>query len=160
TRIRSAPPCSASTSMRVLPASMAFSSSSLTTLAGRSMTSPAAIWLTTTGGSCWMRPTTVAPNAPQTLTKHSQDNDLPPVPIAQQGRSEGRPVRQRFQLAALPERALPDVQQRRAGEVEEAEQVELLGHRLGVADLRLRHGKREALAPDRRLHLDQLLRVV
>src|SRR5207237_1646286 len=55
TRIRSAPPWPMSTSMRVLPASTAFSSNSLTTLAGRSITSPAAIFVTTRGGNCWMR---------------------------------------------------------------------------------------------------------
>ncbi len=43
------PPCSTETSIRVAPASTAFSSSSLTTLAGRSITSPAAILLTTLG---------------------------------------------------------------------------------------------------------------
>ena len=41
--------------MRVLPASTEFSSSSLTTLAGRSMTSPAAMRVMTEGGSCWIR---------------------------------------------------------------------------------------------------------
>src|SRR5262249_13811731 len=55
TRISSAPPCSTSMSMRVAPASTEFSSNSLTTLAGRSMTSPAAILVTTESGSCWMR---------------------------------------------------------------------------------------------------------
>src|SRR5712671_769452 len=50
TAMRSTPPCSTSTSIRRLPASMAFSTSSLTTLAGRSMTSPAAILLTRSGG--------------------------------------------------------------------------------------------------------------
>ena len=54
-RMRSAPPCSTSISMQVAPASTEFSSNSLTTLAGRSMTSPAAIWLMTSAGSCWMR---------------------------------------------------------------------------------------------------------
>ena len=44
-------PCSTATSIRVAPASTAFSISSLTTLAGRSITSPAAILLTTLGGS-------------------------------------------------------------------------------------------------------------
>ncbi len=57
TRINSVPPCSSSTSMRVLPASTAFSSSSLTTLAGRSITSPAAILVTTCGGNWRMRGT-------------------------------------------------------------------------------------------------------
>ena len=42
--------------MRRAPASSAFSSSSFTTLAGRSTTSPAAIWLATRSGSTWMRP--------------------------------------------------------------------------------------------------------
>ena len=51
TRIRSFPPRSTATSMRVAPASSAFSSSSLTTLAGRSTTSPAAIWLMTDAGN-------------------------------------------------------------------------------------------------------------
>ncbi len=45
TRIRATPPSSMSTRTRVAPASIAFSTSSLTTLAGRSTTSPAAIWL-------------------------------------------------------------------------------------------------------------------
>ncbi len=49
TRISRAPPPSSSSSMRVLPASMAFSTSSLTTEAGRSTTSPAAIWLARRG---------------------------------------------------------------------------------------------------------------
>ena len=41
------PPLRNSTSIRVAPASRLFSTSSLTTAAGRSMTSPAAIWLAT-----------------------------------------------------------------------------------------------------------------
>ena len=45
------PPCSTDTSIRVAPASTEFSISSLTTLAGRSITSPAAILLTTLGDS-------------------------------------------------------------------------------------------------------------
>ena len=45
TRIRESPPPAVAISMRLAPASTAFSSSSLTTLAGRSITSPAAIWL-------------------------------------------------------------------------------------------------------------------
>src|SRR5262245_65465821 len=49
--MRSTPPCSTSMSMRVLPASIEFSSSSFTTEAGRSMTSPAAILVTTLDGS-------------------------------------------------------------------------------------------------------------
>ena len=44
-RIRRMPPSSRSMRMRVLPASMAFSRSSLSTEEGRSTTSPAAIWL-------------------------------------------------------------------------------------------------------------------
>ena len=50
------PPRSTTTSMREAPASIAFSSSSLTTLAGRSTTSPAAIWLMTEFGSSLMIP--------------------------------------------------------------------------------------------------------
>jgi len=45
TRTNSVPPDSIETSIRVAPASTAFSISSLTTLAGRSITSPAAILL-------------------------------------------------------------------------------------------------------------------
>jgi hypothetical protein len=49
-RISFAPPFSISTSMRVAPASRLFSTSSLTTDAGRSTTSPAAIWFASCGG--------------------------------------------------------------------------------------------------------------
>ena len=55
TRINRAPPPSNSSSMRVLPASMAFSTNSLTTEAGRSTTSPAAIWLASRGLRIRMR---------------------------------------------------------------------------------------------------------
>src|SRR6185312_910275 len=51
TRIRLKPPPWATTSMRLAPASIAFSTSSLTTLAGRSTTSPAAMRLMRFGGS-------------------------------------------------------------------------------------------------------------
>jgi hypothetical protein len=47
TRRSVSPPPAVAISMRDAPASSAFSTSSLTTLAGRSMTSPAAIWLMT-----------------------------------------------------------------------------------------------------------------
>ena len=49
-RIRRAPPPSISISIRLAPASKLFSSNSLTTDAGRSTTSPAAIWLISTSG--------------------------------------------------------------------------------------------------------------
>ena len=55
TRMSLPPPSSMSMSICVAPASMAFSMISLTTEAGRSMTSPAAIWLMRLLGSCWMR---------------------------------------------------------------------------------------------------------
>ena len=45
TRMSDRPPPAVAISTRVAPASSAFSTSSFTTLAGRSMTSPAAIWL-------------------------------------------------------------------------------------------------------------------
>src|SRR5581483_5019504 len=51
TRITPRPPPVATMSMREAPASIAFSTSSLTTLAGRSTTSPAAMRLTRLGGS-------------------------------------------------------------------------------------------------------------
>ena len=50
TRTMLRPPSSSSTSMREAPASRLFSTSSLSTLAGRSTTSPAAIWLASSGG--------------------------------------------------------------------------------------------------------------
>src|SRR5690606_3032052 len=52
----STPPPATLTSQRVASASNAFSSSSLRALAGRSTTSPAAIWLANVGGSTAMRP--------------------------------------------------------------------------------------------------------
>src|SRR5438552_2193243 len=53
------PPASAWMRMRVDPASSEFSRSSLTTEAGRSTTSPAAILLATCSGRTWMRPMSV-----------------------------------------------------------------------------------------------------
>jgi hypothetical protein len=55
TRISFLPPSSTAIAMRRAPASSAFSTSSLTTEAGRSTTSPAAIWLARSEGSRWMR---------------------------------------------------------------------------------------------------------
>ena len=54
TRMKLVPPAMTSTSMRVAPASMAFSTSSFTTEAGRSTTSPAAILLMVLSSSTWM----------------------------------------------------------------------------------------------------------
>ena len=54
TRISPQPPRSSSTSMREAPASREFSTSSLTTEAGRSITSPAAIWLMSSSARIWM----------------------------------------------------------------------------------------------------------
>ena len=51
TRTRFAPPCSSATVTLCAPASRLFSRSSFTTEAGRSTTSPAAIWLTSVSGS-------------------------------------------------------------------------------------------------------------
>ncbi len=53
--IRALPPLSSWISISPAPASSAFSTSSLTTDAGRSTTSPAAIWLTRVSGRRWMR---------------------------------------------------------------------------------------------------------
>ncbi len=55
-RIRSEPPAVTETSILVAPASTAFSINSLTTLAGRSMTSPAAILFTMLCESLWIGP--------------------------------------------------------------------------------------------------------
>ena len=51
TRMRLTPPAARSTSICVAPASSAFSSSSFSAAAGRSTTSPAAIWLISRSGS-------------------------------------------------------------------------------------------------------------
>ena len=64
-RTRRLPPCSIVMPTRVAPASMAFSTSSLTTLAGRSTTSPAAIWLASSGGRRWMTDMCGAPRRRQ-----------------------------------------------------------------------------------------------
>ncbi len=48
------PPPAVTTSIRVAPASIAFSTSSLITLAGRSITSPAAIWFIMVSLKCWI----------------------------------------------------------------------------------------------------------
>ena len=48
------PPCSMETEIWVVAAAMSFSTSPLTTEAGRSTTSPAAICAATVGGSTWM----------------------------------------------------------------------------------------------------------
>ena len=50
TAMRSMPPASSATDMRVAPASSAFSTSSFTAAAGRSITSPAAMRLTVCAG--------------------------------------------------------------------------------------------------------------
>ncbi len=55
TRISFLPPSSIAMAMRRAPASSAFSTSSLTTEAGRSTTSPAAIWFARCTGRRWMR---------------------------------------------------------------------------------------------------------
>src|SRR5712692_10074739 len=60
TRTRRQPPSCRSTSTRPAPASSAFSTSSLTAAAGRSTTSPAAIWLASVSARTWMRGATKA----------------------------------------------------------------------------------------------------
>src|SRR4051794_3267702 len=60
--------------MRLAPASMAFSTSSLTTDAGRSTTSPAAIWLARSAGRREMRPTS-DPSPLAEVHEHQPDNE-------------------------------------------------------------------------------------
>ena len=62
TRMSFLPPSSSWISMRVAPASMEFSTSSLTTDAGRSITSPAAILFATRSGSSSIMPTMRRPS--------------------------------------------------------------------------------------------------
>ena len=57
TRMSARPPSSPAPSTERAPASRAFSTSSFTTDAGRSTTSPAAIWSATAGGRTAMRDT-------------------------------------------------------------------------------------------------------
>src|SRR5260370_13893481 len=64
TRTSLRPPSSRSISIRFAPASSAFSTSSFTTAAGRSMTSPAAIWLASVSWSTWMRGTAAQSSRP------------------------------------------------------------------------------------------------
>src|SRR6267378_2435069 len=56
TRMSFLPPSSTVTAIRRAPASIEFSTSSLMTEAGRSTTSPAAIWLARSTGSWWILP--------------------------------------------------------------------------------------------------------
>src|SRR5471032_258738 len=56
TRMSFLPPSSTLMAMRRAPASIEFSTSSLMTDAGRSTTSPAAIWLARSAGSWWIFP--------------------------------------------------------------------------------------------------------
>ena len=69
TRISDSPPAAVTTSISCAPASMAFSTSSLTTLAGRSITSPAAMRLTISGLS-WRIGTGAAPSRIAIPTSH------------------------------------------------------------------------------------------
>src|SRR3954470_22689836 len=66
------PPSSTAMVMRVAPASMAFSTSSLTTDAGRSTTSPAAIWFARSGARRWIFATS-DPAAPAEEDQHPAD---------------------------------------------------------------------------------------
>src|SRR4029453_4358729 len=68
------PPSSTWIATRRAPASMAFSTSSLTTDAGRSTTSPAAIWLARSGGRRVTRPPSEPVLAPE-KHQHDADND-------------------------------------------------------------------------------------
>src|SRR5690606_33218517 len=64
TRISVLPPLRTLTSMRVAAASRAFSTSSFTTDAGRSTTSPAAIWFASVSGRTCMRRAIDSPSLP------------------------------------------------------------------------------------------------
>src|SRR5204863_5470005 len=94
TRISFLPPSSTAMTMRRAPASSAFSTSSLTTEAGRSTTSPAAIWLARSGGSRWILPT-IYPVFP-TEEGHHHDNhgDTDAAQPPELGRLSARKLRQ------------------------------------------------------------------
>src|SRR5512143_519957 len=77
TRILSTPPLSSSTSTRVAPASRAFSTSSLTTDAGFSTTSPAAIRSITSPARRWIFGTSVGRKDNASADDGLDDFDLP-----------------------------------------------------------------------------------
>ncbi len=70
TRINVSPAFSTTMSICVAPASIAFSTNSFTTLAGRSMTSPAAIWLANKFDSSCILPITILRRDASLLTSH------------------------------------------------------------------------------------------
>src|SRR6188768_2191950 len=69
------PPSSTWMAMRLAPASIAFSTSSLTTDAGRSTTSPAAIWFARSAGRSEMRPTSDPAPLAEVGEHHHHDDD-------------------------------------------------------------------------------------
>jgi hypothetical protein len=83
TEIHWAPPSEIATSTRVASASREFSTSSFTTEAGRSMTSPAAIWLTRSSGSTRIRGMAL-------LGRLAARGRARVQPITREGRSERR----------------------------------------------------------------------
>src|SRR5260370_37319296 len=94
TRTSRRPPSSNSTSMRVAPASSAFSTSSFTTAAGRSITSPAAIWFASVSGNRWMRATA------RRLTGRGRLCGMIAILLAALAVSEGEFVVQDFRFAS------------------------------------------------------------
>src|SRR6185312_9632523 len=121
TRIRRRPPPSVSTSMRFAPASSAFSTSSLTTLAGRSTTSPAAMRLTTPSDS-WRtgilfpspRPAVLPSPLPARGEREAGgDSVLARVYPPRHGRREARPDA----LPAIPAAVVPGERERDPGPI-------------------------------------------
>src|SRR5581483_11748693 len=95
------PPSSTWIAIRVAPASIAFSTSSLTTEAGRSTTSPAAIWLARSSGRRW------------TLAMARSPRGLDPAPRAREADRHGQEpveaVAQRLHVVGDADEMIVDV---------------------------------------------------
>src|SRR5918996_926745 len=103
TALSARPPPRSSTAIRVAPASIAFSTSSLTAEAGRSITSPAAIRLTTPGGRGRMDGT----GAPQGGSNSHRQACLPAGLQARRSRREAYTASRAVTLFALAWPELP-----------------------------------------------------
>src|ERR687890_683442 len=121
TRMREVPPSPSSTSMREAPASRAFSTSSLTTEAGRSTTSPAATCWATLGSSTLMLARGVC------MDLHC---------IVHPG--AGFPTGRRVESLTMPE-----IDENRPLPLREVEQLVELLRESGVGEIRVRRGETE-----------------
>src|SRR5882724_8456423 len=150
TAISSSPPAARRTSTCPAPASSAFSISSFTTEAGRSMTSPAAIWPCTAGGRIAIFPTPLQDEA--RVLAREPTLDLFPARLEPGAAHEGRRETLALLHARLTERVDPG--ERARGHGSHLEEVEVLPERervhCGQNERRARApalGKRELRRP-------------